>query len=109
MIKRFSFPLSYKADDATASVNEVVAFEDFSKVLSVAWVGSHSNNADIELRTKDGKDTIVDQLPIGFYQLGNGREEMVIDRTLSTQSLRVKVSFTAGAAIEGSLVFTCEK
>ena len=107
--KRFMFPLNHATNDPSTSKNHEVNFEDFSKLLAVSWVGSHQQNVDLEILTLDGKDRIVDSVPLDYYKLGNGREEMVIDRMLANNSVRVKYQFTTGALVSGSLVFTVEK
>jgi len=109
MIKRFVFPLEYEASKPSSSVVEELPFEDFGKLLSVSWVGKHEDNIDIEIRTKDGKDVILDMIPIAYLKLGNGREEMVIDRVISSKAVSVKTVFQTGANVKGALVFTTEK
>lgn len=108
-IKRFIFPLDHAAEDSTISKNQEVNFEDFSKLLAVSWIGKENQNVDLEILTLDGKDSIVNSVPLAYYKLGNGREEMVIDRMLANNSVRVKYQFTTGAPVSGSLVFTVEK
>ena len=108
-IKRFMFPLDHAANDPSTSKNQEVNFEDYSKLLAVSWVGSHQQNVDLEILTLDGKDSIVDSVPLDYYKLGNGREEMVVDRILANNSVRVKYQFTTGSPVSGSLVFTVEK
>ena len=108
-IRRFMFPLDHAADDPTVSKNQEVNFEDYSKLLAASWVGEQNQNVDLEILTLDGKDSIVDSVPLDYYKLGNGREEMVINRLLPNNSVRVKYQFTTGAPVSGSLVFTVEK
>lgn len=109
MIKRFIFPLQYESSAPSSSKVEELPFEDYGKLLSVSWVGKHEDNVDIEIRTKDGKDVILDMIPIAYLKLGNGREEMVIDRIISSKAVSVKVIYETGADVKGSLVFTTEK
>ncbi|MDE5421761.1 hypothetical protein L3073_06040 [Ancylomarina sp. DW003] len=61
------------------------------------------------MRTHDGKEPIVDSLPIAYYQLGNGREELVINRMLTGCALRIIIANEDGAEVEGTLVLTAEK
>jgi len=108
-IKRFVFPLNYSAADPSASKNEELFLEDYPKLLAVSWVGSHQQNVDLEILTQDGKDEIVSSVPLDYYKLGNGREEMVINRMLANNAVRIKHQFTTGGEVSGSLVFTAEK
>lgn len=108
MIKRFAFPLEFGGPPSQK--NEVVSFEDYDKLVAISWVGSHDYNLDLEIRTEDGKEAIIDSLPIDYFKLGNGREEIMIDKTLHARAVRVVSSFAGGeTGVYGSLVFTCEK
>jgi hypothetical protein len=109
MLKRFVFPLNYNSSDASTSANEVLNFEDYNYLKSVAWVGSHGSNLDLEIRTHDGKDVILDSVPLDYLKLGNGREEVEIERILANNSIRILPVFETGADIKGSLVFTLTK
>lgn len=109
MLKRFSKPIAREAAEPSASFNEVLNFEDFSNVRSVAWVGEHGNSLDIEIRTHDGKETLVDSVPTEYLKLGQNREELELNAVLSNNSVRIVTSFEGGADVKGTLVFTCEK
>lgn len=108
-IKRFVFPLNYAADSPNAQGDFEFFFEEYKKLLAVSWVGSHGDNIDIEIRTHDGKEDIVSSVPIEYYKLGNGREEMVINRVLANNAVRIKPAFESGHAVKGSLIFTLEE
>lgn len=109
MLRRFRYPISFAADSATASKNEVVAFEDFNNLMSVSWVGESGNNCDVEIRNHDGRQNLVDSVPVEYYKLGSNREELELNEVLANQSVRVLTHFEGGAEVKGCLVFTCEK
>lgn len=109
MIKRFRIPIVFAAASSTTSTNEVVNFEDFSNVRCVSWVGESNNNVDVEIRTHDGRNTLVDSVPVEYLKLGTGREELEMNEILANNSLRVITSFETGKDVKGCLVFTCEK
>jgi|GEM_PF-2726802 len=109
MIKRFVKPVVVKGPAPSTSVNEVLNFEDYSNLQKVSWVGEGGNSFDVEIRTHDGKECLVDSVPAEYLRLGSGREEVELNTVLANNSVRVVFSFDEGVFIKGSLVFTCEK
>lgn len=111
MKRRFVLPINFGMDQPTqgTSKNEVLSFEDYKNVLSVAWVGTGGLGADVEIRTENGKEILVDSVPVEYLKLGSNREEFDMNTILANNSLRVKTVFETNAAVKGSLVFTLEK
>jgi len=108
-MRRFVHPVTRLKAQGSSTSNEVVNFEDFDNLVSVAWVGSDSMALDVELRTHDGKNTIVDSAPIPYYKLGSGREEVELNLPITNNGVRVLTSCDGGEDIKGALVFTLSK
>jgi len=109
MIRRFTKPVTRETSEKSTSINEVLNFEDFSNLKSVAWVGEGGNSFDVEIRTHDGKDVLIDSVPAEYLKLGGNREEVYINAVLANNSIRVVSTYESNVKIKGCLVFTCEK
>ncbi|MDM8159042.1 hypothetical protein QUH73_04330 [Labilibaculum sp. K2S] len=108
-MKRFVYNINKVAGDPTTTSNEVVSFDDYSHLKAVSWIGENGGSLDLELKTHDGKSSIVESVPLEYYKIGSGREEMILEQPISNNSIRIATSFTTGTAIKGALVFTLEK
>ena len=108
-MRRFVHPITRSNTQGSSTSNEVVNFEDYDNLVSVALVGDDSMALDIELRTHDGKNTIIDSAPAPYYKLGSGREEVELNLPISNNGVRVLISFEGGEDIKAALVFTLSK
>lgn len=108
-MKRFVHNINKEAGDPTTTTNEVVSFDDYSHLKAVSWVGENGGNLDLEIKTHDGKSSIVESVPLEYYKIGSGREEMILEQPISNSSIRIATSFASGKAVKGALVFTLEK
>ncbi|MDQ2178830.1 hypothetical protein [Marinifilum sp. D714] len=109
-MRRFVYNINKQAADPDTTSNEVVSFEDYTEIIGVSFVGAHgANNMDVEIRSHDGKETFIDSVPLEYYKIGTGREEISMNQPIVNNSVRVVTSFTAGTDVQGALVFTCKK
>ena len=106
-MRRFVYPVNLTSSDSSDKT-ESLSFDDYNKIVSVAWVGKSENNLDVELRTHNGKKPIVDLVPIEFLKLGSDRAELELDHPIENNQIKIKLSHDGGAVM-GSLVFTMEK
>lgn len=108
-MKRFVYNINKQSSDPTTTSNEVVSFDDYSHLKAVSWVGENGGSLDLEIKTHDGKSAIVESVPLEYYKIGSGREEMILEQPISNNSIRIATSFTTGSEVKGALVFTLEK
>ena len=108
-MKRFVYNINKQSSDPTATSNEVVSFDDYDHLKAVSWIGENGGNIDLEIKTHDGKLSIVESVPLDYFKIGSGREEMILEQPISNNSIRVATSFITGAEVKGALVFTLEK
>lgn len=108
-MRRYVHRIDKKSDDPTTSVNEVVSFDDYDYLKAVSWVGENGQNIDVELKSHDGRTPIIDSVPLDYFKIGNGRQEMLVETPISNNSVRVATSFETGQAAKGALVFTLER
>lgn len=108
-MKRFVYNINKQSSDPTTTSNEVVSFDDYTYLKAVSWVGENGGNLDVEIKTHDGKSSIIESVPLEYYKIGFGREEMLLEQAISNNSVRIATSFITGAATKGALIFTLEK
>lgn len=107
MKKRFVKTIKDQDFSVNTSINEVLHFEDFSNLKCVSYVGQ-AEGVYLEIRTHDGRETLVDSVPIAYLKMGSGREELQLNSTITNNAVRLVISLDGGYA-NGALVFTCEK
>ena len=109
-MKRFVYRIEKQASDPNTTSNEVVSFDDYTKIIGVSFVGAHGeSNLDVEIKSHDGKHTFIDSVPLEYYKIGTGREEIIMNQPIVNNSIRVLTSFETGKQIKGALVFTLDK
>jgi len=109
-MRRFVYNINKQAADPDSTSNEVVSFEDYTELVGVSFVGAHgANNIDVEIRSHNGKESFIDSVPLEYYKIGTGREEIILHKQITNNSIRVRTSFVSGSDVKGALVFTCKK
>lgn len=106
--RRFALEIDLESG-ANSSTPTIQDFDDFDFIDSVCWVGQTNTSLYVELRTHDGKQTFLDSVPVEFFKLGAGREELELNQKVTNNQIRVVLSHDGSEAIKGSLVFNCSR